>query len=100
MPTRLVDPSGYGPAVPTGQVLREPRQRRVDPPAAQLYADPRRRSARGARRQPRPRPDALVTTSGQLALGALHTAAQAGLAVPDELAVTGWDDTDAADPPA
>ena len=43
-------------------------------------------------------PDALVAMSDELALGALHAAAQAGLAVPRALAVTGWDDTAAAAP--
>ena len=36
--------------------------------------------------------------SDELALGALRAAAGAGVAVPDALAVTGWDNTDAAGP--
>ena len=36
--------------------------------------------------------------SDELALGALRAAARAGLAVPGDVAVTGWDDTDAAAP--
>lgn len=36
--------------------------------------------------------------SDELALGALLAATRAGLPVPDALAVTGWDDTDAAAP--
>lgn len=42
--------------------------------------------------------DALAAMSDELALGALHTADEAGVAVPDALAVTGWDDTTAAAP--
>ncbi|HET9973654.1 MAG TPA: substrate-binding domain-containing protein, partial [Streptosporangiaceae bacterium] len=36
--------------------------------------------------------------SDELALGALRAAASAGLDVPGEVAITGWDDTDAAAP--
>jgi DNA-binding LacI/PurR family transcriptional regulator len=43
-------------------------------------------------------PDAIAAMSDELALGALRAAAAAGLAVPHALAVTGWDDTDAAAP--
>lgn len=42
------------------------------------------------------RPTAIVALSDQLALGALRAAAAAGLAVPDELSVTGFDDSPAA----
>ena len=42
--------------------------------------------------------DALAAMSDELALGALHTAHDLGVAVPEALAVTGWDDTDAAAP--
>lgn len=41
-------------------------------------------------------PDAVAAMSDELALGALRAAAAAGIAVPDALAVTGWDDSDAA----
>ncbi len=37
-------------------------------------------------------PDALVCASDQVAMGALHTLAEAGRKVPDEVAVTGFDD--------
>jgi DNA-binding LacI/PurR family transcriptional regulator len=43
-------------------------------------------------------PDAIAAMSDELALGALRAAASAGLRVPDDLAVTGWDDTAAAAP--
>jgi DNA-binding LacI/PurR family transcriptional regulator len=43
-------------------------------------------------------PDAIAAMSDELALGALRAAAAAGAAVPGALAVTGWDDTDAAGP--
>ena len=43
-------------------------------------------------------PDAIAAMSDELALGALRAAARAGLAVPDTVAVTGWDDSDAAAP--
>ncbi|HEV2086712.1 MAG TPA: substrate-binding domain-containing protein, partial [Cryptosporangiaceae bacterium] len=43
-------------------------------------------------------PDAVAAMSDELALGALRAATDAGLPVPDVLAVTGWDDTAAAAP--
>jgi DNA-binding LacI/PurR family transcriptional regulator len=43
-------------------------------------------------------PDAIAAMSDELALGALRAAADAGLPVPDALAITGWDDTPAAAP--
>jgi DNA-binding LacI/PurR family transcriptional regulator len=41
-------------------------------------------------------PDAIAAMSDELALGALHAAERASIAVPGALAVTGWDDSDAA----
>jgi DNA-binding LacI/PurR family transcriptional regulator len=41
-------------------------------------------------------PDVLAAMSDELALGAVRAAGRAGLAVPDAVAVTGWDDSDAA----
>jgi DNA-binding LacI/PurR family transcriptional regulator len=41
-------------------------------------------------------PDAIAAMSDELALGALRAAARGGVAVPDGLAVTGWDDGEAA----
>jgi DNA-binding LacI/PurR family transcriptional regulator len=43
-------------------------------------------------------PDAIAAMSDELALGALRAITRAGLAVPDAVAVTGWDDSDAAAP--
>jgi DNA-binding LacI/PurR family transcriptional regulator len=43
-------------------------------------------------------PDAIAAMSDELALGALRAAARTGRAVPGAVAVTGWDDTDAAAP--
>jgi DNA-binding LacI/PurR family transcriptional regulator len=43
-------------------------------------------------------PDAIAAMSDELALGVLLSAARAGVPVPSALAVTGWDDTDAAAP--
>jgi len=43
-------------------------------------------------------PDTIAAMSDELALGALRAAARAGLAVPGDAAVTGWDDSDAAAP--
>jgi DNA-binding LacI/PurR family transcriptional regulator len=43
-------------------------------------------------------PDAIAAMSDELALGALRAAARSGVPVPDALAVTGWDDTEAAAP--
>ncbi|MFG1956840.1 LacI family DNA-binding transcriptional regulator [Nonomuraea sp. NPDC049028] len=42
------------------------------------------------------RPEAIVCSDDEVALGALLAAEELGLAVPDELAVTGWDDIMAA----
>jgi DNA-binding LacI/PurR family transcriptional regulator len=41
-------------------------------------------------------PDAIAAMSDELALGALRAAERAGLAIPAALAITGWDDSDAA----
>jgi DNA-binding LacI/PurR family transcriptional regulator len=41
-------------------------------------------------------PDAIAAMSDELALGALRAAARTGLAVPAAVAVTGWDDSEAA----
>ena len=43
-------------------------------------------------------PDAIAAMSDALAIGALHAAERAGRAVPTAVAVTGWDDSDAAAP--
>lgn len=43
-------------------------------------------------------PDAIAAMSDELALGALRAAARGGVAVPAGLALTGWDDTEAAAP--
>ena len=43
-------------------------------------------------------PDAIAAMSDELALGALRAAARAGRAVPSGVAITGWDDSDAAAP--
>jgi DNA-binding LacI/PurR family transcriptional regulator len=43
-------------------------------------------------------PDAIAAMSDELALGALRAAARAGRRVPDAVAITGWDDSDAAAP--
>ena len=43
-------------------------------------------------------PDAIAAMSDELALGALRAAARAGRGVPDAVAITGWDDSDAAAP--
>jgi DNA-binding LacI/PurR family transcriptional regulator len=43
-------------------------------------------------------PDTIAAMSDELALGALRAAAALGVRVPDELAVTGWDDRDTAAP--
>jgi DNA-binding LacI/PurR family transcriptional regulator len=43
-------------------------------------------------------PDAIAAMSDELALGALRAAARTGRAVPGAVAITGWDDSDAAAP--
>jgi DNA-binding LacI/PurR family transcriptional regulator len=43
-------------------------------------------------------PDAIAAMSDELALGAVRAVTRAGHRVPDDVAVTGWDDTDAAAP--
>ena len=40
------------------------------------------------------RPDAILCFNDEMAIGALHAIWQAGLSVPDEIAVAGFDDTD------
>lgn len=40
-------------------------------------------------------PDAIAAMTGPLAAGALQAALEVGLVVPDDLAITGWDDTGA-----
>ncbi|HWM07420.1 MAG TPA: LacI family DNA-binding transcriptional regulator [Actinophytocola sp.] len=45
----------------------------------------------------RPHPEALVCANDEVALGALRAAEDLGLAVPDDVALTGWDDIMAAD---
>ncbi len=45
-----------------------------------------------------PAPDAIVAMGDGLALGVLRAAAARGLQVPDDVAVTGWDDSAAAEP--
>ena len=42
------------------------------------------------------RPDAIVCANDEIAMGVLGAARSAGLTVPDDLAVTGWDDIPAA----
>ena len=42
------------------------------------------------------RPDAIAAMSDQQAVGVLRAASAAGLVVPDDLALTGWDDVPAA----
>lgn len=42
------------------------------------------------------RPDGIVAANDEIAMGALRAARELGLAVPDDLAVTGWDDIPAA----
>jgi DNA-binding LacI/PurR family transcriptional regulator len=54
-------------------------------------------AARELLRRPDP-PDAIAAMSDELALGALRAADLSGVPVPEGLAVTGWDDTDAATP--
>jgi DNA-binding LacI/PurR family transcriptional regulator len=43
-------------------------------------------------------PDAIAAMSDELGLGALRALQQAGIAVPDGTAITGWDDSPAAEP--
>lgn len=43
-------------------------------------------------------PDSIAAMSDELAIGALHAMERARISVPVDLAVTGWDDTDAAGP--
>jgi DNA-binding LacI/PurR family transcriptional regulator len=43
-------------------------------------------------------PDSIAAMSDELALGALRAAARAGRSVPGLVAITGWDDSDAAAP--
>ena len=81
-----------------GRVRRRPPRGRA--PAREVGAlgipDGRRpRGRRGAARRPR-RPDAIVCANDEIAMGVLEAARAAGIAIPDDLAVTGWDDIPAA----
>lgn len=72
------------------ETQREPVRCAFDVAAG--YAAARSLLGRRAKAQPR----ALVCANDEIALGALRAADDLGLAVPDELAVTGWDDIMAA----
>ena len=41
-------------------------------------------------------PDAVFCANDQIAIGALHAAAELGLSVPEDLGITGFDDVEAA----
>jgi DNA-binding LacI/PurR family transcriptional regulator len=60
----------------------------------ELAANSHERGLEGARRAlaAEPRPTALIAAADQLALGALQAASEAGLRVPDEVSVVGFDD--------
>ena len=60
----------------------------------ELAANSPERGLEGARRAlaAEPRPTALIAAADQLALGALEAASEAGLRVPDEVSVVGFDD--------
>ena len=45
-----------------------------------------------------PMPDAIAAMSDELALGALRAVQRAGIAIPDGLSITGWDDSEGAAP--
>jgi LacI family transcriptional regulator len=47
-----------------------------------------------AARRPSDRPDGIITTSDDLALGIMQDLAGHGISFPGEIAVIGWDDTD------
>jgi LacI family transcriptional regulator len=49
-----------------------------------------------AARRPSDRPDGIITTSDDLALGIMQELASYGVSVPGDIAVVGWDDTDSA----
>jgi LacI family transcriptional regulator, galactose operon repressor len=49
-----------------------------------------------AARRPSDRPDGIITTSDDLALGIMQELASHGISVPGDIAVVGWDDTDSA----
>jgi DNA-binding LacI/PurR family transcriptional regulator len=78
-----------------------------DPDLVPVYEAPHNIPAEGAVAarwllQQVPRPTAIVCQSDQLAIGALDAAAGAGLAVPGDVSIAGFDDIDAAsrvDPP-
>jgi DNA-binding LacI/PurR family transcriptional regulator len=67
-------------------------------PRHELSDDLPERGLEGARRAlaADPRPTALVAATDQLALGALQAAREAGLRVPDDVSVVGFDDVPAA----
>jgi LacI family transcriptional regulator len=69
--------------------------RRVPRPVSCGFDEDAGRSA-ATRLLRRRRPDALVCANDEIALGAVLAAEDAGLRVPEDLAVTGWDDVMAA----
>jgi LacI family transcriptional regulator len=62
--------------------------------ASYCYADGAREAA--AVLDVRPAPTAIVAASEEIAVGAIHAATARGLAVPDDLSVVGFDDTEIA----
>jgi LacI family transcriptional regulator len=75
---------------------RAARHRRWRPAIACGFREEDGRAAASVLFADRDRPDAIVCANDEIAMGVLVAARAAGLTVPDDLAVTGWDDIPAA----
>jgi LacI family transcriptional regulator len=68
----------------------------IAPPAASFSAG--REAARGLiARPPHDRPDGIVCPTDVIALGVLHALIMSGIRVPDDIAITGYDDIETAE---
>lgn len=65
-------------------------------PAASAYRENEGHHAALRLLQAKERPDGIVAANDEIAMGALRAARELGMEVPDDLALTGWDDIPAA----
>ncbi|HWL52894.1 MAG TPA: LacI family DNA-binding transcriptional regulator [Chthoniobacteraceae bacterium] len=81
---------GYPALREQASVVTATEKRCEEDPCATVYL-PGLRAMREILNAPGPRPDAVVCTNDQWAMGALRACAEAGVKVPEEIAVTGFD---------
>ena len=96
----LGDPAGSPDAAERWDGFREAHRsagrRPSHPPQRSGYREGDGYEAARELRAGRRRPEAIVAANDEIAMGTLRAARELGLAVPDDLAVTGWDDIPAA----